>query len=51
MIAEKSWKEIPEFATDYTREPRERISAARKALRNPSYELVLDNGRRRGAPT
>ena len=43
-------QEIPEFATDYTRELRERLSAAREALRNQGYELVLDSGRRRGAP-
>lgn len=43
-------QEIPEFATDDTRELLETLSAAREVLRNKSYELVLESGRQRGAP-
>jgi len=46
---EKLEQEIPEFATDYTREILERLSAAREGLRSQGYELVLDSERRRGA--
>jgi predicted deacetylase len=45
MIAEKLEQEIPEFATDDTRELRERLMATREALRNQGYELVLDGER------